>query len=397
MRTVLLLQGPASWFFARLARALRARGARVLRVLLCAGDRVFWRGPGAIAYRGRPEGWAAWLGALCRREGVSDIACLGEGRVWHAEAIALAARAGIAVHVIEQGLLRPGWLRVEPPGWGAALPTVGAAGEPTAPDRAPPAPRFRAPFANYAAMDVAWNLANLLGAPFWPHYRRHALDHPLRDWAGWLLKAAGWPGRRRAVARAEARLAAHAGPVFLFALQLEGDFQIRLHGPPGGLRRALADVAASFAAHAPADALLAVKRHPLDNGLAPWRAILRDGAGDAAGRCVFLPGGALGPLLSRARGVVTVNSSVGLAALRAGRPVKVLGRAAYDRPGLTDPQPLTEFWRAPRPPERRAVEGFVARLLAETHVPGGFDGQGAERGAALIADRILARGARCAA
>ena len=390
MRTVLLLQGPASWFFARLAGALRDRGARVLRVLLCPGDRLFWRGPGAIAYRGRPAGWPAWLEALCRREQVSDIACLGDGRFWHAEAIGVARRVGIAVHVVEQGLLRPGWLRVEPPGWQA--PAVGGNRADAA---APAAPRFRAPFAGYAAMDVAWNLANLVGAPLWPHYRRHALDHPLREWAGWLLKAVAWPRRRRSIAQAMARIAAHDGPVFLMALQLEGDYQIRLHGPAGGLRRALGEVSASFAAHAPGNALLAVKRHPLDNGLAPWPAILGTAAGGAAGRCLFLPGGALGPLFARVDGVVTVNSTVGLAALQAGRPVKALGRAAYDRAGMTDPQPLATFWRAPRAPDAGAVTAFVAGLVAETHIPGGFDGEGAAPGAAAMADRILARGAPC--
>ncbi len=392
MRTVLLLQGPASWFFTRLAQALRARGARVLRVLLCAGDWLFWRGDGAIAYRGRPAEWAGWLSAFCRREGVSEIVCLGDGRFWHAEAIAVARRMGTAVHVVEQGLLRPGWLRVEPPGWPiVSAPPNTATGTGTGPR----APSYRAPFASYAAMDVAWNLANLIGAPLWPHYRRHALDHPVRDWAGWLLKTANWPLRRRMVARAMARITSHDGPVFLFALQLEGDFQIRLHGPAGGQRKALANIAASFAAHAPENALLVTKRHPLDNGLAPWPAIVRATAGRAAQRCVFLAGGALEPLLSCAAGVLTVNSTVGLQALRAGRPVKVLGRAAYDLPGTTDPQPLEAFWRAPRAPVPAVVAQFVDRLLTETHLPGGFDGAGAAPGAAAMADRILAREPLC--
>ncbi|MFV0476114.1 MAG: capsule biosynthesis protein CapA, partial [Pikeienuella sp.] len=60
-RVFLLLQGPMSFFFTHLGAALRARGAAVWRALLCPGDRLFWRGGGALPYRGRPEGWADWL------------------------------------------------------------------------------------------------------------------------------------------------------------------------------------------------------------------------------------------------------------------------------------------------------------------------------------------------
>ncbi|MEM9198130.1 MAG: capsular biosynthesis protein, partial [Pseudomonadota bacterium] len=107
-RHVLLLQGPFSWFFTHLGRALRARGAQVTRVLLCPGDALFWRGPGAVSYRGRPEHWARWIADLAAKRGVSDLVCLGDGRAWHRDAIA--ALPGVRVHVVEQGILRPGWL-----------------------------------------------------------------------------------------------------------------------------------------------------------------------------------------------------------------------------------------------------------------------------------------------
>jgi capsular polysaccharide export protein len=40
-------------------------------------------------------------------------------------------------------------------------------------------------------------------------------------------------------------------------------------------------------------------------------------------------------VLAPAAGVVTVNSTAGLQALREGKPVVALGRALYDMPGLT--------------------------------------------------------------
>ncbi len=57
----------------------------------------------------------------------------------------------------------------------------------------------------------------------------------------------------------------------------------------------------------------------------------------------FLEGGVSDRLLARAAGVVTVNSTVGLAALRAGVPVKPLGDAVYDVPGLTHSGDIARF------------------------------------------------------
>lgn len=395
-QTVLLLQGPASWFFNHLAVALRRRGARVLRVLFCPGDRLFWRGPGGVAFRGPPAEWPGFVDALMRREGVDHLVCLGAGRRIHAAAVAAAHALGVRVHIAEQGYLRPGWLTIaalcpsgrdplqsaEP---GCSAPSGGAIPPPASPVGS---------FANYAVMDVAWNFANLVAGPLcYPHYRTHALDGPLREWAGWLGKAALWPVETRRAARTMQRALSHRGPVFLFPLQLETDFQIRLCGPPGGLRTALSSVVAAFAAHAPPDALLVVKRHPLDNGWAPWRRLLAEAAAahGVCERCALLCGGSLDRLLARAAGVVTVNSTVGLTALRAGVPVRCLGRAIYDRPGLTHRSGEAAFWREPAAPDPRAVTRFVRALVAGSQVRGSFDGPGVRHGAAAMADRILAR------
>ncbi|MEM9047276.1 MAG: capsular biosynthesis protein [Pseudomonadota bacterium] len=384
-RHVLLLQGPFSWFFTYLGRALRARGARVSRVILCPGDALFWRGPGAVAYRGRPEGWPGWVAKFAQREAVTDLVCLGDGRFWHRAAIA--ALPGLRAHIVEQGYLRPGWLTVEEGGLGpnGPFPKTPDAIRALADGPVPADPPYwKTGFATQSAMDVAFNLANLLaGRLTFPHFRIHTLDPPAYEWAGWLGKALRWPWRRAARDRALARIAAHPGPVFLFALQLETDFAIRQHGPEGGVEGALARTLASFAAHAPDRALLVVKPHPLDPGWLPWRR-----QAETAG-ALFLDGGDLGALFKRLTGIVTVNSTVGLSALAAALPVAVLGRAIYDVPGLTHRSGLDRFWRAPERPEPALTQAFLRALKRTSQIPGHFDGPGARPGAAALAARVL--------
>jgi capsular polysaccharide export protein len=140
------------------------------------------------------------------------------------------------------------------------------------------------------------------------------------------------------------------------------------------MARVIVEVAESFARHAPQDAVLLVKNHPLDNGVVD-RARLVRGIAARTGlgpRLRFLDGGRLPALLERVSGVVVVNSTVGLQAIHHGRPTRVLGRALYDLPGLADPQALAGFWRRPAPPDPILYRAFRTVLLAETQLNGSF-------------------------
>jgi capsular polysaccharide export protein len=393
--TVLLLQGPRSPFLRCLAGALEIGGARVERVLFCPGDALFWGRRPAVSWRGRPEAWPKAVAALMRERRVTDVLGLGDGRYWHRTAFAAARTQGVRVHVLEQGWLRPGWLTLEPDrlgGWRPGARDLAAsqgAGIPA------PSPHRGAGFSAFAAMDVAHHAANF--AAGWlthPHYRPHELHNPVAAWLGWAKRGALWPARRAALARAQAATAAASGPLFLLALQLETDFQIRDHGPPGGLRAALDTVMASFAAHAPAGARLIVKPHPLDPGLTPWQRLVR--AGPLGERAIWLDGGDLAALWPGLAGLVTVNSTAGLSALAAGVPVAVLGAAIYG--DLAHRGPLEAFWTNPARPDPSAVATFCTALVRTTQLPGTFDGPGMVPGAQAVAARLLARaGARQAA
>jgi capsular polysaccharide export protein len=395
VRRFLFLQGPSSPFFARVARELRRSGAETLRVGTCPGDRLFWL-PGAgdyIAFRKPPEDWPETARAIMKHRAITDLVCLGDGRPFHRDAIGVARGLGVRISIVEQGYLRPGLLTIEPNGMGGNS-GIPAAFEADRPSQFPVAePRsFKSSFLLYAAYDVAFHFANLVGAPFaYPHYRNHALHGTLDEWRGWIGKALKRPARRKARDEALAEIEHHDGRIFLFPLQLETDYQIRQHGYRDGLRTALAYVVSSFAAHAPKDALLVVKVHPIDNGLAPWAAIIEDlKRQHGCERVIFLDGGDLERLMQRSTGIVTVNSTVGLSALSLGRPVKVLGSAIYNLKGLTDDQALERFWQAPQAPSPARVSNFLTFLKTTVLVPGAFEGEGAIPGARAVADRLLA-------
>jgi capsular polysaccharide export protein len=76
------------------------------------------------------------------------------------------------------------------------------------------------------------------------------------------------------------------------------------------------------------------------------------------------------PLLAQnARGVVVINSTVGLQALERGAPVKVLGAALYNRPGLTEQGSLDGFWNSTKAADSKVVEHFLLQIKNLTQVP----------------------------
>lgn len=389
-----MLQGPASPVLARVAAELEGRGARVVRVLFCLGDAVFWRRP-AVWFRAPAERWPAFVEALMRENGVTDLLMLGDGRPRHLEAIEAARRQGVRIHVFEHGYIRPDFLTLEPEGMSSAsrFPREPARIRRLAeslPERKPPA-RYGSSFLVYALYDLAFHLPNVvLGPLVHRHYRTHGPVHPLVEYAGWIGKALARPLRRRRTARALARIEAHRGPIFLLPLQLPGDYQIRIHAPGGDLHRLVAAIVRSFVEHAPEDALLVCKVHPLDNGLSGWAACLARAAGAAAPRVLLLDGGNLDALIAASRGVVTVNSTVGTAALAAGCPLAAVGNAVYDCPGLTHQGPLAEFWMSPQAPDPLLVRAFLKALAGSIQVHGSFiDPKGMADAATAFADRIL--------
>lgn len=400
-RRFLFLQGPASPFLRILAKALEKKGASVRKISVCIGDVVFWWPRWGDFYRGKAVDWPVYLDGYISDHNVTDLVMLGDGRALHAAAAELGIERGINVHILEHGYLRPDWLTIEPDGMTAhsRFPNQPAALQSFAAGQ-PPVVKgglFDSSFLTYAVYDLTFHIPNvLLGWLLHPHYRAHGSVHPVLEYGGWVWK--GLTARRRK-AQADKAIAASLTPgldgkphFFLFPLQLPGDYQLRNYAPGGDIFRIVDATIASFARHAPKQSRLLFKVHPIDNGLSQWKERI-EGASRQHGvpqRVFLADGGSTDALIEVADGIVTVNSTVGLTALGAGRPVIALGSAIYDIDGLTSQGSLADFWRNPPIPDRILFDTFNRALAATTQVRGGFIGREAIRtGAENIAARLM--------
>jgi capsular polysaccharide export protein len=393
-RSFLFLQGPLSPLYARVADRLEASGHSVSRINLCIGDRIHWRRAGAVDFRGRVETFGDLIRGHIAAHDVTDLVMHGECRAYHR--IAAEAAAGVRVFVTELGYLRPDWISVDRDGTAAASSfprdprVIARLAERSAPVDL--ATQYESHFSWVAIPDVVYNLANTFLWFLHPHYQRHTIDWPPLEYAAWVARLVTARARNQRAEGVVAELIASGRPYFVFPLQLEGDFQVRARSPFKGQAEAIGSVITSFAAQAPPDARLVLKTHPLDNGLIGWRSVIDEACArhEVAGRVRFLDGGGLAPMLERACGVVTINSSAGLEAILAGIPVKTLAPALYDVAGLTHQGALETFWNAPHTPDAVLAGQFVRALAGSVLVRGTiYSRDGLDAAVRNVADAIL--------
>jgi capsular polysaccharide export protein len=391
---VLLLQGPPSAFWGELGDGFAAAGAALYKVNLCLGDRVYWGRRPAIAFKGRRSDWPAFIEKLIGERGITDLLYYGDRMPYHAQATEIAHRLGVRSHAVEFGYLRPGWITLERGGMGAWShfpndPAIvrAAAAAVSAVDEAR---RYSHAFGVEAFNEVVFNLLTSFDWLVYPHYDPDRFYVPLVEYLSSFLRTARRHRQRPTVAQVTDEAASGAWPYALYALQLQSDWQIRANSPYRDQREALDSVIGSMSRHASPSMRLIVKLHPMDTGMIDWAretaAIARrHGVSD---RILFIDGGDLDRLMAEAAVVLVINSTVGLHALRAGRPTKALGIAVYDMPGLTEQRDLDAIWAAPSAPDPELTQALVRLLAATIQVRGSFY---AEDGRKPAIDEIVRR------
>lgn len=392
-RSFLLLQGVCSPFFFQLGQRLEAQGHQVLKLNFNVGDKAFWPGRNAVAFRGAEAGLPVFLEGLYARYGITDQVLFGDCRPVHRPAVAQGRGFGVRTHVFEEGYFRPNWVTLEREGVNAfsRMPRDPAWFVESA--RRLPEPVVRgvgASFRTRALHDVMYHAAGALNPLLYPGYRTHAPVNAAFQYLGYMRRLPMLRLHAKPDATLIEELIGRQTPYFLLPLQLDGDAQIRLHSQFGNMADVMAHVLRSFALHAPAESHLLIKNHPLDLGLAGhWRkaqALAR--AFGVEGRVHFVETGDLTRIVRHARGTVTVNSTVGSVALGEGCPTVCLADPIYNLPGLTARDGLDAFWREQVPPDAGLFADFRKTVIHAAQINGGFYCRG---GIALAVENAIPR------
>lgn len=375
VRHFLFLQGLPGPFFRKLADALRAGGHRTSRINFNGGDIWDWRGSGATGFRGDIAAFPTWFDDYLSGSDISEVVLFGDNRPLHLQAIAICRQRAIRVFVVEEGMLRPNFVSFEQGGtnyWSSLPRNLDQLRRIADDHEDEPVDPVASNVRRRIVEAVGYYVVQTLTIPFFPHYRSHRRNGPVGEMWAWIRRRAG-RGREDAASSA-AVSAVIDSRFFLFPMQLDGDHQIDSHSDFPDMASAIDCVFHSFAVHAPRATKLLVKMHPFDPDLDGWRADVMDRASryGIADRVYFIERFDLAPLLQKAAGVVTINSTVGPLALEQACPVFCLGRAAYDIPGVTAQCGLDQFWAEPPPVDAGNFELMCRAMRATALVNGGF-------------------------
>ena len=377
MSGVLFLQGPLGPFFARCARHFSAQGVETHKINFNGGDRFYGWADYCADYTGGPVGWRDYLYGYLRRNNIGTVVVYGDCRYYHSEARAVCELLGVAFWAFEEGYLRPDFVTLERGGVNALS---GVDWSRSAIERYRPHGR-KSPFkVGMTFRQRAWfascyYLVAFLYSFRFPHYRHHRPRAWWQEAACWL-RSFYRKGLYRVTERkfTEALVQNHGGEYFLYPLQTADDFQIRTHSDVDSLEASIDDVIASFAGHAAERDILVIKHHPMDRGFSHYGKLIKRTARKyrVSGRVVYCHDLHLPTLLDHAKGLVTINSTVGISALLHRVPTITLGRALYDIPGMTHQGSLGDFWQNPQPVDREVFRAFHTYLYERTQLDGSF-------------------------
>lgn len=380
-RVFLFLQGPHGPFFHQLARMLRLAGAEVWRVGFNAGDRAFWGDRARyIPYREPAQDWPETLRRIIAEKVVTDLVLYGDTRPAHAQAIAIAKPLGLAIHVYEEGYMRPYWITYERGGANGhsrvmrmSVPEMRHALAHSGTDSAPP-PASWGDMRQHVFYGALYHGCVLFLNRGYRHFRPHRALSVGQEFKLYLRHLLLMPFNALERRIATWRIRTGGFPYHIALLQLEHDASFRAHSPFSSMTEFLETVIDGFARGAPAHHHLVVKAHPLEDGRAPIRTDLRRLIRDYGlnGRVHYLRGGKLAQLLDEARSAVTVNSTAGQQVLWRGIPLRIFGAAVYAKPELVSTQPLPEFFAGAVRPDRCAYADYRRYLLETSQIPGGF-------------------------
>ncbi len=398
-RTFLFLQGPHGPFFNSLGQMLRTAGANVWRVGFNAGDQAFWPDrPSYIPFRGSPEEWTEELTALTQKLNVTDIALYGDTRPIHQQAVEVANKLDITVHVFEEGYLRPWWVTYERGGsnGNSRLMDLSVKQMKLALDQtdldAPPPPTHWGDMRQHVFYGALYHWFVLFLNRRYKNFRPHRKLRASQEFRLYLKSLFLMLFHRVQRGLATAKIRRGGYPYHLALLQLSHDSSVQFHSDYSCNTEFLECVIGGFARGAPPHHHFVIKEHPLENHQIPLRRRARSIAKEhgVESRVHYVPGGKLAKLLNEARSAVTINSTAGQQVLWRGIPLRAFGNSVYSKSEFVSQQSIEEFFAKATLPDAKAYRAYRTFLLETSQVPGGYySRRGRQQLLRKVADMML--------
>jgi capsular polysaccharide export protein len=374
MARVLFVSAPFGAFFRVLANDLKDQGHKVWRIAWDGGDFVETPKQHRVVFRGERTDYERFIRKIVLSCRITAIVTYNDTGDRNRAAIRVAEQMGLSRYILEQGYLRPHWITLDRDGVNghSSLPKNGAFyREINARPRIPQA--FPCRMRSQVLSTIGHFAASIALYPFLPFDTKYYGDSVFMQATGYASEYI-WRkthSEKKIVSQISARKQ-EGRKIFSIILQKPGDAQLRIHSTYGSNNPFLDEACRSFAAHAPKDAILVVKQHPLDYGVESTPALFQRLVKELnlEGRAYYLRKTSIEIVLDNSDGFVLVNSTAGVAAIQRGLPLKCCGKAIFDMEGLTHQGSLDSFWTTATAPDLTVVNAFIEYLTRFSQING---------------------------
>lgn len=375
-KNVLMLQGPVGPFFWRLSKDLKRYGANVYKVNFNLGDLLFYPF-NAYFYKNDMHAWPEYFSQLCKEHQITHVILFGDCRPIHKSIHAIAQDNHVEICVFEEGYLRPNHVTFERHGVNnnSKLPRK-ASYYKNQPTHLIQTVAVGNTYWYMVLNGFIYHLFLWLGQFFYKKYQHHRKIN-FQSFFPWLLS-----GYRKIYFKfiesdiQDLLITKYDKRFFLAPLQVASDSQIKEHSDIDSMYTYIETIIKSFALYSANDDVLVIKQHSMDRGHVNYQSIIDYliTRYNLYERVFYIHDQHLPTLLDHAKGVVVVNSTVGLSAITNHVPTKVLGLAIYDIEGLTYQGKLDQFWMdAPNAhPDNELANKFINYITKKTQINGSF-------------------------
>jgi len=361
---VLLLQGPIGPFFRHFAEELTERGFNVWKINLNGGDKYFYGHEQAMDYSGNLKDWETYLTRVLVNKEIGRIYLYGDCRAYHRVARKLAKRHGGHSPMLGREFTPNDASEESENSENTTVHSIPAE------HSLPKVTLFRS-----GVCTLAYYFNSQIQQKRFPEYQHHRtlkLGAELARWARGGLRKVRYKLAEKDMLRQI--INEFEGNYFVCPLQVHCDMQVVVHSNFNSIEHFIGDVLTSFAKHAAPNKAIVFKHHPMDRAYKDYSHLFENLVAELGlhGRVFYVHDVCLPTLLKNAEGSVLINSTVGMSSLFHGTPVKTLGKAIYDIPGLTVQRSLKSFWGRPGSVDKKLFVAFRQHLIKNNQLNGSF-------------------------
>ncbi|TEW52319.1 capsule biosynthesis protein [Psychromonas algicola] len=377
MKNILFLQGPLGPFFKKFAHYVSAQGHQTYKINFNGGDRHYSGADHVFEYVDESEKWHAYLSDFIKEHSIATVIVYGDCRFYHKIAKQVATECGIDFWALEEGYLRMGFVTLEKDGCNAnsSLFNHPEKFQAIQPQAIKSSLMVGPTFAQRAWFATIYYLYIHFTKKVYRHYSHHRPWTMPQETIFWLKSfKQKWFSKLGDSKRYKRFIKQYDKQFFLLPLQVEVDFQLREHSRFEFVTEAISEIMHSFAVNAGPEQALLIKHHPQNRGFAHYGEFIKQLTNelDLGDRVLYGHDFNLPDIYKHAKGVVTVNSTVGLSALIHSLPTIALGKAIYNIEGLTYGKNLDEFWQDSFKVDSLLFAKFRTYLCQQSQISGDF-------------------------